>query len=243
MSNTDISNLIKGGDWNITLQSVVKRSGVPCKSSAHQKKLFFVNDGRIKLELIDIFRKQYPDLSFSYESQTLKVCSRMYFFLVARSFSKCVVNIHSKASNATAQKAMERSLELSEERRGPLMWKFNNAFVDDEKYVNHIIENNPIIGEKYREFHDHRLKWELMQQDGNKRPYNCLLVKQSQKTTQRRIGCTNRLRGTRKPNFWQHQSRIYQQAHSQTTTVLLFNFMRKNRTANVTLHNRMNGKG
>ena len=49
-------------------------------------------------------------------------------FLVARSFSKCVVNIHSKASNTTDQKAIKLSLELAEERRDPLVWKFNNAF-------------------------------------------------------------------------------------------------------------------
>ena len=30
MSNTDTSNLIIGGDWNVTLQSLDKRSGVPC---------------------------------------------------------------------------------------------------------------------------------------------------------------------------------------------------------------------
>ena len=48
-----------------------------------------------ELELIDIFRKQYPQkLSFSYESKALKVCSRIYFFLVARSFSTCVANDH-----------------------------------------------------------------------------------------------------------------------------------------------------
>ena len=84
-------------------------------------------------------------------------------FLVARSFSKCVVNTHSKASNSTDQKTAKLSLELSEERRGPLLWKFNNALVDDEEYVKHLKENNPIIGEKYREFDDHRLKCELMQ--------------------------------------------------------------------------------
>ena len=77
MSNTDTSNLIIGISW---------------KASTYRKKLIPMME---ELELIDIFRKQYPQkLSFSYESKTLKFCSRIDFFLVARSFSKCVVNIH-----------------------------------------------------------------------------------------------------------------------------------------------------
>ena len=112
-----------------------------------------------ELELIDIFRKQYPQkLSFSYESKALKVCSRIDFFLVAYSLSKCVVNIHTKASKAPDHNAIKLSLELSEERRGPGLWKFNNALVDDEEYVNRIKANYPIIGEKYRDLDDHRLK-------------------------------------------------------------------------------------
>jgi len=90
-------------------------------------------------------------LSFSNESKAVKVCSRINFFLVARSFSNCVVNINTKASNAPDHKAIKLSLQLSEERRGPGLWKFNNSLVDDVEYVNHMKENYPIIGEKYRD--------------------------------------------------------------------------------------------
>ena len=98
MSNTDTSNLIIDGDWNVTLQSLDKRSGVPWKASTYRKKLISMME---ELGLIDIFRKQYPQkLSFSYESKPLKFCSKIYLFPVTRPFSKCVVNIHTKASNA-----------------------------------------------------------------------------------------------------------------------------------------------
>ena len=163
MSNTDTSNLIIGGDWNVTLQSLDKRGGVPWKASTYRSKLISVME---ELELIYIFRKQYPQkLSFSYESKALKVCSRIDFFLVALSLSKCVVNIHTKASNAPDHNAIKLSLELSEERRGPGLWKFNNALIDDEEYVNRIKANYPIIGEKYRDLDDHRLKWELIKME------------------------------------------------------------------------------
>ena len=119
-----------------------------------------------ELELIDIFRKQYPQkLSFSYESKALKVYSRIDFFLVAHTLSKCVVNIHTKASNAPDHNAVKLSLEFSEERRGPGLWKFNNALVDDEEYVKRIKANYPIIGKKYPDLDDHGLKWEFIKME------------------------------------------------------------------------------
>ena len=114
---TDISNLIIGVNWNVTLHSLDRRGGVQLKSSTYRKKLISVME---ELELIDIFRKQFPQkLSFSCESQALNVCLSIYLFLVARSFSQCVVNIHAKASNATDHKAIKLSLEPLGEKRGP----------------------------------------------------------------------------------------------------------------------------
>lgn len=63
---------------------------------------------------------------------------------LACSFSNCVVNIHTKASNAPNHKAIKLSLELSEERQSPGLWKFNNTLADDEEYLNCIRENDPI---------------------------------------------------------------------------------------------------
>ena len=75
------------------------------------------------------------------------------------------MNIDTKASNAPDHKAVKLSLQLSEERRGPGLWKFNNSLVDDEEYVNRIKQNYPITGEKYRDLDDHRLKWELIKME------------------------------------------------------------------------------
>ena len=160
---TDISNLIIDGDWNVTPHSLDRRGGVPLKSSIYGKKLISVME---ELELIDIFLKQFPQkLSSSYESQAQNVCSMIYLFLVTGSFSQCVVNIHAKASNATDHKAIKFSLELLGEKRGPGLWKFNNALVDHEEYVNRIKENYSITGEKYQDLDDHRLKWELIKME------------------------------------------------------------------------------
>ena len=105
-------------------------------------------------------------------NEAAEVCPRIKFFLVAHSFSDCVVNKDTEASNAPDYKARKLSLELTEDRRGPGLWKCNNSLVHDEEYVKHIKENYPIIGEKYRDLDDHRLKWSLLK--WNKGPYNRL---------------------------------------------------------------------
>ena len=163
MHNTNIENLIIGGDWNVTLQSLDKKGGTPWKASAYRDSLISMME---ELELIDVFRKQYSSkLCFSYESKALKVSSRIDFFLVARPLTNWVFNIETKASNAPDHKAIKLTLKLLEEKRGPGLWKFNNSLVEDEEYVKLIKQNYPIIGERYRELEDKRLRWELIKME------------------------------------------------------------------------------
>ena len=163
MYNTDVENLIIGGDWNVTLQSLDKRGGIPWKASTYRDSLISMME---ELELIDVFRKQYPRKPcFSYESKALKVSSRIDFFLVARPLTNWVLNIETKASNAPDHKAIKLTLKPLGVKRGPGLWKFNNSLVEDEEYVKLIKENYPIIGEKYRELEDKRLCWELIKME------------------------------------------------------------------------------
>ena len=163
MYNTDVENLIIGGDWNVTLQSLDKRGGIPWKASTYRDSLISMME---ELELIDVFRKHYPRKPcFSYESKALKVSSRIDFFLVARPLTNWVLNIETKASNAPDHKAIKLTLKPLGVKRGPGLWKFNNSLVEDEEYVKLIKENYPIIGEKYRELEDKRLCWELIKME------------------------------------------------------------------------------
>lgn len=144
MSNTDTSKFIIGGDWNVTTQSLDKRGGVPWKASPYRNKLISMMEEQSQLSSSE----NSTPCSFHQNQKQRK-------FAIARSSSKRVVNI--KTKNAPDHKAIKLSLELSEKRRGPGLWKFNNALVDEEEYFNRIKENYPIIGEKYREMDEHRL--------------------------------------------------------------------------------------
>ena len=97
MSYTEISNLIVGGDWNVTLQAIDKKGGTPWRPTLYHDKLVSL---MYSIGLIDAFRKSNPNVrSFSYESKSLKVSSRIDFFLVSESIIKWVVKTNTKASN------------------------------------------------------------------------------------------------------------------------------------------------
>ena len=89
ISLTDISNLVIAGDWNTTLSAMDKQGGLPWKESRYRNSLmYFMKEAN----LVDIYRIFHPkNRSFTYESKTLKLKSRLDFFLV--SGSRCNLRV------------------------------------------------------------------------------------------------------------------------------------------------------
>ena len=111
--------------------------------------------------LNDVFRKLNPnERSFSYESKSLKVSSRIDFYLVSKSITNWVIKVNTKVSNAPDHKAVELDLRIRSEKRGPGLWKFNNSLVEEL-----IKRQYPAIREKYLDFKDDRLKWKLIKME------------------------------------------------------------------------------
>ena len=52
MSHTEISNLIVGGDWNVTLQAIDKKGGIPWRPTLYRDNLMAIMDD---IGLIDVF--------------------------------------------------------------------------------------------------------------------------------------------------------------------------------------------
>ena len=57
MSHTEISNLTVGGDWNVTLQAIDKKGGIPWRPTLYRDNLMAIMDD---IGLIKVFRKLYP---------------------------------------------------------------------------------------------------------------------------------------------------------------------------------------
>ena len=58
MSNTDIENLLVGGDWNISLQAIDKKGGSPWKLTASREQLLTMTK---EFDLVDVFRSRNPN--------------------------------------------------------------------------------------------------------------------------------------------------------------------------------------
>ena len=60
MSHIEISNLIVGGDWNVTLQAIDKKGGTPWWPTLYRNKLVSIMDD---IGLIDVFRQLYGEVT------------------------------------------------------------------------------------------------------------------------------------------------------------------------------------
>jgi len=94
-----------------------------------------------ELNLTDIYRQLHPRTKlFTYESKTLKLKSRIDFFLVSTPISFDVLKAEIRTSIAPDHKSVFRGVEIkSEFKRGPGLWKFNNTLLEDENYKELII--------------------------------------------------------------------------------------------------------
>ena len=128
VNKTDISRLIIAGDWNCTLTKADKSGGAAWKSTNDARDA--VDNLMNELNLIDIYRKLHPKTrSFTYESKTINLKSRIDFILVSRPISMEVQNAEICTSVAPDHKATFLKMDIhvrSELKRGPGTWKFNN---------------------------------------------------------------------------------------------------------------------
>ena len=134
IDKTELATLIVGGDWNCTLSRKDKIEGTPWKPSNYSNLVLTTMD---MLDLVDIQRVRHPKLcKFTYESKSLKMKSRLDFFLVAKNFTKNVKTYEIYSSIAPDHNTIYISLSLSSNTpRGPGLWKFNNTPLNDEQYI------------------------------------------------------------------------------------------------------------
>ena len=97
MSNTDVENLIIGGDWNISLHAIDKKGGNPWKLTLSRDLLMTTMK---ELDLVDVCREKNPkNKCYTYESKALKLCSRIDLFLIPQHQISWVEQIETVVSN------------------------------------------------------------------------------------------------------------------------------------------------
>jgi len=92
LSNSNVSRLIVGGDWNVALHTIDKKGGIPWRTTTYRDYIIAMYE---ELDLIDILRKKKPKAKlFTYESKLLKMKWRIDYFLIANSMSHLVSHVN-----------------------------------------------------------------------------------------------------------------------------------------------------
>ena len=92
LSNANVSRLIVGDDWNVALDAIDKKGGIPWRPTTYRDYIIAMCE---ELDLIDILRKKKPKAKlFTYESKPLKMKSRIDYFLIANSMSHLVSHVN-----------------------------------------------------------------------------------------------------------------------------------------------------
>ena len=84
ISKTDITKLVIAGDWNSTLFSKDKCGGLVWKEVHYRNSIIDLME---ELDLVDIYRKLPNTKAFTYDSKSLKMKSRIDYFLVSNTIA------------------------------------------------------------------------------------------------------------------------------------------------------------
>ena len=161
---SELTTLIVGGDWNCTLTKKDKKGGLPWRPTGFRNLILMTMD---IFDLIDIQRVKHPNINkYSYVSKVLKMRSRIDFFLVARNLTKYVQKVDIQSSIAPDHMTVLLSLHWTKVvPRGPGFWKFKNALLEDNNFVEQMRQRYSGFREKYNYIQDKRMYWELLKME------------------------------------------------------------------------------
>ena len=164
MAKTDTTKLIISGDWNCTLTSKDKQGGATWRETDYRNAIINLMD---EFNLADTYRKLHPNAkAFTYESKSLKLKSRIDFFLISNNLTANARRAEIRTSIAPDHKTIFLSLEIADDlKRGPGSSKFNNKLLEDESYVQLINESYPAILDKYKDLESKQLLWEMIKME------------------------------------------------------------------------------
>lgn len=164
LDKSELTSLIIGGDWNCTLSKKDKIGGAPWKLASYRNLILTTME---MFDLVDIQRMRHPKLrKFTYESKSLKLKSRIDFFLIAKNLSGDVKNSEIYHAIAPDHDAIYISFSRSNKSpRGPGLWKFNNTLLNDIQYVSTVRDTYAQACSYYSHVSDKRLFWELMKME------------------------------------------------------------------------------
>ena len=127
---------IIAGDFN-TILDVNKDKNRGLKNT-HSKCRQLLEDIITENDLIDIWRVQHPEKrQYTWHSSTKPhISSRLDYFLIPSCFNNCSIKSNITAGYRTDHSTVSITLDLSDRKKGPGIFKLNNSILLDKKYQN-----------------------------------------------------------------------------------------------------------
>jgi len=148
-SNANVSRLIVGGDWNVALGAIDKKSRRPWRRTTYRDLIIGMCE---ELDLIDILRKKKPNARlFTFESKPKEMESRIDYFLIANSMSHLVSEVNIVVSIAPDHRAVTLNVNLTSNKR--------------DEFVSLIETSYLAISEKLYELDDKQRNWEMIKME------------------------------------------------------------------------------
>ena len=157
---SDESFVIMGGDFNVTLNPELDKSGG--KYYPQSKNVQKLNDLLNTLNLQDIWRVQHEQIRrYTWrQKKPLIQCRLDYWFTqeTLQDFIQSTTIIPSIRSDHSAIMLHLKNYQI--ENKGPNYWKFNNSLLDDSNYVRFVTQhlNNWVLNDT----EDKRIVWEIL---------------------------------------------------------------------------------
>jgi exonuclease III len=154
-----------GGDLNTYLDPVLDKKGgktEPCSKFAIRLQQLMD-----EYNLIDVWRSLNPGSQrYTWRQTNPCIQSRLDYFLLSGEMLYVTDKCDIKPSIKTDHSLLQVSFKLTdEERRGPGFWKFNNALLKDENYINCTREFIEKMKLQNVEITNKGLKWDLIKSE------------------------------------------------------------------------------
>ena len=148
INDIDFENVIIGGDWNLVLDYTLDYYNY--KHHNNIKAQEQVDNLMINLDLLDIWRKLYPEMRrYTRHRNTPLQQSRLDFFLISDLLSTFVTNADIKAGYRTDHSMITLKLTLGKESKNKLLWKFNNSLLKDKLFAKEFNDVIRAVVEEY----------------------------------------------------------------------------------------------
>ena len=158
---TDGSDLIIGGDWNVTQDPFLDKSGGLMNTK--EKSVEMIIELKAKYNLCDPWRIKNPDTKrYTWRQNKPLVQCRLDFWLLSESLYDLITSIDINPSIQSDHSSIVLKLENIERNpRGPSLWKFNASLLNDSNYKTLMKEKLKQWTCEYN-FEDKRVKWEIL---------------------------------------------------------------------------------